>query len=612
MDLGRLLDPLDPAQREAVTTTAAPLAIVAAAGSGKTMVLTRRIAYRIATGTADAAHVLALTFSREAAGELRRRVRRLDIRQPIEAGTFHAVALRLLRDRALANNRAAPVVALDRRNLLADALGELRLRLDPSGVAADIDWARARRVTPSGYAAAVRNVHRRSTLPPARYADVVAAYEQQKRKRGVVDFDDMLEGMLSAMREPVYAEAIRWRFRHFFVDEAQDLNPLQHAVLEAWRGGRDDICLVGDPRQAIYGWNGSDPRLLADVETSYPGVTVVRLSTNYRCSPSVVRGAAAVLEQAGMPDDSVSDAPSGPPLQATTCVDEADEARHAAVVASTAAAASSANHVAVLARTHEQLEQVGLALAARGVATARGAGRSPFDRVLAEAYRMGARAELAEWAAMRTEHDDMVVRAVANEADRFLTSARTGTFRSWIEARQPFDDSDLRGGEAVTLATFHAAKGREWDHVVILGMNDGLVPHSSAVSAEQRAEEARLTYVAITRARRAVTLISTESRRGATAADSPWLAAIRTAGAAERGVPAPADLQRRPRVEDPTVPWAEWRHRIARAAGIEDEAVCPDHILRQMADDPPADDAELAQRMGITVAAAARLPSPPR
>src|SRR5687767_8366294 len=126
-----LLRGLDPEQRLAVMTDAGPLAIIAAAGSGKTTVLTRRIARRILDGSADASHVLALTFTREAAGEMRRRLRRLDVREHVEAGTFHAVALRLLRDRALTNRTAPPTVASDRVRLVREVLTETRTPVEP-------------------------------------------------------------------------------------------------------------------------------------------------------------------------------------------------------------------------------------------------------------------------------------------------------------------------------------------------------------------------------------------------------------------------------------------------------------------------------------------------
>ncbi|MFZ9629204.1 MAG: UvrD-helicase domain-containing protein, partial [Ilumatobacteraceae bacterium] len=216
-----LLRGLDAAQVRAVTTDASPLAVIAAAGSGKTTVLTRRIAHRILTESAAPRHVLALTFTRDAAGELKRRLRRFDLRTPVEAGTFHAVALRLLRDRAEAAGQAPPQVATDRLRLVREVLTELRLRADATAVAADIDWARARLVAPSEFERAVRSARRRSSVPAARLGDIVAAYEQLKRRRGVVDFDDLLERVAVALEtDPAWADAVRWRVRHRFVGEA--------------------------------------------------------------------------------------------------------------------------------------------------------------------------------------------------------------------------------------------------------------------------------------------------------------------------------------------------------------------------------------------------------
>jgi DNA helicase-2/ATP-dependent DNA helicase PcrA len=189
-----LVTGLDPQQVAAVTSTASPLAIVAAAGSGKTTVLTRRIAYRVATGSADTRHLLALTF--------RRRLYRLELREPVDTGTFHSVALRLLRDRALANHQAPPQVSNDRVGLLRTVLQELRLKADPSSVAgagADIDWARARLIAPADFSGIARLHRRRTTIPTNRYSDVVQAYEQLKRRRGVLDFDDLLGDLLTAM-----------------------------------------------------------------------------------------------------------------------------------------------------------------------------------------------------------------------------------------------------------------------------------------------------------------------------------------------------------------------------------------------------------------------------
>ncbi|MEI8238643.1 MAG: ATP-dependent helicase, partial [Actinomycetota bacterium] len=398
MSADQLLSGLDAAQREAVTSTAAPLAIIAAAGSGKTTVLTRRIAYRVASEHVHARHVLALTFTRDAAAELKRRLRRFDLREPVEAGTFHSVALRLLRDRALARHQAAPQLSNDRMALVRAALQQVQVRAEPFAAAADLDWARARLVTPAQYEGACRLNSRRSTVPPAKYAEFHDVYEQLKRKRGVVDFDDMLSQLLQALRtDAQWAEGVRWRYRHFFVDEAQDLNPLQHAVLEALRDGRADLCLVGDPRQAIYGWNGADHTTLSEVQHRYPGITVVELHANYRCSPQVVRAAAAALTASGQLDPARSERADSEPVRIASFATEADEADGIARHIRDLMHQRRGRDLAVLARTNEQVSVLQQALTAYGIPTERSAGRSPLDRMVNEALRCTNRDQLAAW-----------------------------------------------------------------------------------------------------------------------------------------------------------------------------------------------------------------------
>ncbi|HAP75420.1 MAG TPA: hypothetical protein DCR14_04995, partial [Acidimicrobiaceae bacterium] len=536
-----LLRGLDASQREAVASPASPIAVIAAAGSGKTTVLTRRIAYRVATDDAAARHVLALTFTRDAASELRRRLRRLDLRDPVEAGTFHSVALRLLRDRAMAANSAPPRVADDRLRLLREVLTEVRLRAEPTAVMADIDWSRARLVAASDYDRAIRQSRRRGTVPPGRFAEVVAAYEALKRRRGVVDFDDLLHGVLNAFEsDGEWAAAVRWRFRHLFVDEAQDLNPLQHRMLEALRGGRADLCLVGDPRQAIYGWNGADPSVLEEVDRHVPGVTVVRLATNHRCSPQVVRAGAAALHAAGQADDSASSRPDAAAVEVMRIADEHREAAEIALRVSTLLRHRSPSDLAVLARTNEQVAAIDAALRAAGVATERAAGRSPLDLVVREAVRTMSREALAVWADEQFDHADPLRRRVAEEADRFLASGEVGGFRAWIDSHSPFDDLDDTGGQAaVAVLTFHAAKGREWWGVFVAGVEEGLVPHASAASPAQMAEEARLLYVAITRASHQLVLSAAAQRNGRASEPSRWLQAVAATAAADAPAPPP-------------------------------------------------------------------------
>lgn len=601
-----LLAGLDAQQVEAVTTQAAPLAIIAAAGSGKTTVLTRRIAYRVLEGQAQARHVLALTFTRDAAGELKRRLRRFDLREPVEAGTFHAIALRLLGDRALAANTRPPHVAPDRGRLVRECITQLRLSVEVGGALADIDWARARLITPDAYDSACRKARRRSAIPPGRFTEFVQAYEQLKQRRGVVDFDDLLDQVVRAMRtDHQWAEGIHWRYRHFFVDEVQDLNPLQHSMLEALRGGRPDVCLVGDPRQAIYGWNGADPGLLGEVERTYPGVTIVRLGANYRCTPQVVHAGTAVLTAAGQPDDTESQRPPGAPVAVRNFTDERAEALAVAAHVRGLIHLRPGSDFAVLARTNEQLTVIDKALTAAGIATERSVGRSPLERALAAACRC-TREQLAEWTERAFAEGDDIERRVAEEADRFLAAGATGSLRAWVDARTPFDDltADDRS-EAVSLLTFHAAKGREWWGVVVAGVEEGLVPHSSAISEAQLAEEARLLHVAVTRAAEHLVVTHADNRGRRPVQPSRWLEALTAAGLRDTEVVAPPT--RTPRVVDPLVPYREWRTSVARASGLVDVAVCTDRVLRSLAAEPPTSTAELAHRLGITETAAARL-----
>jgi DNA helicase-2/ATP-dependent DNA helicase PcrA len=608
VDLDRMLAGLDPQQREAVTTDAAPLAVIAAAGSGKTRVLTARIAHRIASGSAHPSHVLALTFTRDAAGELHRRLRRLDLRERIEAGTFHSVALRLLRDRALATHQAPPVVAQDRHRLVREALTELKLRVDVPTAVAEIDWARARRIEPHTYASQVRAERRRTAFPADRFVELAERYRAVKRARGVIDFDDLLERCLAAIEtDPTFAEVVRWRFRHLFVDEAQDLNPLQHALLEAWRGGRADLCLVGDPRQAIYGWNGADHRLLAEVEQRFPGITVVHLSGNYRCAEPVVEVGRAVLATVDMPDDSESRVGTGPAVRVRAF--ESEQAEAAGVADEVRRLAGQVGgrmaSVAVLARTNDQLTAIAAALEQRQVPLRRAGGRRPIDTVVAEASRCTNREQLAVWADEHAVSSDEVRRRVAEEVDRFLASGESGTLRAWLERRDALVDLDTDDDDRVDLLSFHAAKGREWDAVVVAGVETGLVPHSSAVSAAQRAEEARLLYVAVTRASHHLVLTHAASRHGRTSTPSPMLPAIEEVLTDGTTAPPPAEL--RTRSGDPYAAVREWRHAVARIAGVDDRAVCSDRVMRSLHDDPPATLDELARRLAISPQAASRL-----
>ncbi|MCU1343770.1 MAG: uvrD2, partial [Acidimicrobiia bacterium] len=294
-----LLGDLDDAQRRAVTIEAAPLAILAGAGSGKTRVLTRRIAHRVATGTADASHTVVLTFTRRASAELSHRLLSLGLRERVVCGTLHSVAWSVLQQRWLDQGRR-PLTLLDQPGrILAPIIRQAAVRIPVDELVAEIDWARARLIAPDDYAGAARGDQRRTTLPPQEIAELYATYEKTKRAKRLVDFADLLSHCAGAIdRDREFAEVMRWRFRHFFVDEFQDMNPLQFRLVRTWLGARRDLCVVGDPNQSIYGWNGADHQLLQRFSDHFPDATTVRLDANYRCSRPILLAASAVL-----PDD---------------------------------------------------------------------------------------------------------------------------------------------------------------------------------------------------------------------------------------------------------------------------------------------------------------------
>ena len=623
VDGATLLGDLDAEQRAAVTTPSTLVAVIAAAGSGKTRVLARRIAYRIATGTADARYTLALTFTRQAAGELRRRLRAAGLREWVAAGTFHSVALGVMRQRWADEGRPAPNVANDRHRLIAEVAGKCPV----ATIAAERSWCAARGIEPDGYVAAARAARRHCGIPPATVAHVLAGYETTKRRRGVIDVDDLLLVLLRELRgDPNFAEVIRWRFRHVLVDEAQDLNPVQFGLLRQLVAGRHDLFLVGDPTQAIYGFNGADPSLLVDVDRHLPGVEVVRLSTNRRSTPQIVTSGLHVLSASGQRGDAVSGRDDGPAVEVYGAADEqAEAALVGRFVAAQPAHLLGGGQVAVLARTHEQLATLHSALVAGGVAVRQQAipPRSPLASAVAAAASLRSAAQLRAWA-----HDvlepapppvgatmapgEQAERQVAAAALEFLREQPYGDgneFRSWIATSDVFSQPGSKVG--VELLTFHAAKGREWHTVVVTGVETGLVPHRSATTLEDRAEEARLLHVALTRAADHLVVTYAERRRGYARKQSPLIAGLPIEAAPV--VAPPRLVDHSPDVVAlRTDSLQAWRRTAARAAALLPAQICSDADLTAIAAAPPSSPADLSTLASFGPVTAARVFEPIR
>lgn len=373
-----LLDGLDDAQRAAVTNPTDPVCVLAPAGSGKTRVITRRIAWRARQADLDVRRALAITFTTRAARELTDRLRALSGRDTATTGTFHAIALGLIRDHHRERRTAEPVV-LDRPEALLTGLVPRRHRGSSAAIAAEITWATARGIGPEGYESAARSDGRRPPVDPSAVAEVFAHYVEAKRRRGVLDFDDLIgESVRLLGSDPVFARAQHWRYRHFFVDEYQDVNPMQQRLLGALLAGRDDLFVVGDPNQAIYGFNGADAGHLIGFADRHPQATVIELTENHRSTREIVRIGDAVLDRPG---------PGSRRFGATTCsVTATDDAENEALaIARRLRGEHTPGHPwraqAVLVRTHAQMRPIVEVLERSGIPVAASDDPSPRDAV---------------------------------------------------------------------------------------------------------------------------------------------------------------------------------------------------------------------------------------
>ena len=545
----RALIDLDDHQREAVLAVRGPVCVLAGAGSGKTRVITHRIAYGVDSGMYSPSRVMAVTFTTRAAGEMRGRLRSLGI-EGVSARTFHAAALAQLNYfwPTVAGGEPAPPVQPNQVRVLSDAASGLRLNLDGAtlrDVASEIEWRKVTLRTIEDYARAGRPGLGR--LSPDAVVALHEAYEKLKDERRQLDFEDILlacAGMIES--EPRVARAVREQYRHFTVDEYQDVSPLQERLLELWLGERNDLCVVGDASQTIYSFAGADPRFLLDFERHHPGALMVRLERNYRSEPAVLatanalmRGRPGALElvsaNAAVSDEAAGSAATGasrparaPASSAMHPDDDAEAAAVARDIKRRLDAGETAEGFAVLYRAHSQSAALQRALAAENIAATVLGGKRFFelpevrDAVLVlrgESVAGGSGDLVPVVRDLLRSRGYTETPPPAGGALRDAWEARSTLLRLAEDAppgttlRAFTDDLQARardqhdpGLRTVTLATIHAAKGLEWDRVHVIGLSEGLLPISYARGLEQIDEERRLLYVAITRARRSVSL----------------------------------------------------------------------------------------------------------
>ncbi|MBA8817332.1 DNA helicase-2/ATP-dependent DNA helicase PcrA [Microbacterium halimionae] len=525
-------DGLDEEQTEAVRTLRGPVCVLAGAGTGKTRVITRRIAHGVDTGAYSPGRVMAVTFTAKAAGEMRGRLRALGV-VGVSARTFHAAALAQLNFFWPTIAGDAPPSLIDNKvRLLAHAADEVGLHPDTPtlrDVASHIEWRKVTmRSIEDGLAERPDGVGR---LSGAALADLQRSYERVKDARRQLDFEDVLlacAGMIES--EPRVAKAVREQYRHFTVDEFQDVSPLQNRLLELWLGDRRDICVVGDASQTIYSFAGAQPHFLLDFERRYEDAHVVRLQQNYRSSPQVVAVANSLMR--GRPGALVLSAASAAPAPtpvATAYPDEVAEARGvAAAVAAQVRDGIPVEDIAVLYRAHSQSPEIITALSDASISTTVLGGKRFFDLPEVRQAIMALRA--ASVAPQQHGFRDAVrdvLRSLglvdeappAGGALREAWEARSAILRLAEEAAagvtlREFADQLLARAKdqhepsmrTVTLSTLHAAKGLEWKHVYFVGLAEGQLPISYATTFEQIDEERRLAYVGITRAEQTLSL----------------------------------------------------------------------------------------------------------
>jgi DNA helicase-2/ATP-dependent DNA helicase PcrA len=619
----RLLSTLNPAQREAVETLEGPLLVLAGAGTGKTRVITTRIAYLIDQGVPPSS-ILAVTFTNKAAGEMKERVGALvgAAARDLTVGTFHAFCVRVLRahGEALGLSRSFTICdSSDQLSAVKSVMRELRVQetaMHPTALLARISLAKNRMQTPiAGDNDLVAMVWQR--------------YQQHLARSRALDFDDLLLETVRILKErPQIRDLCRRKYQYLLVDEYQDTNHPQYEIVHEIAAKHRNLCVVGDDDQSIYGFRGADIQKILGFHRDFKGATVVRLETNYRSTRPILEAANSVIRH--NPDRHVKSLVSavgeGAPVRLTRLADESIEAQFVAeeigkLVRSREARLS---EVAVLFRTQVQPRPFEAEFRARGLpyvlvggmsffdrkevrdvisflkvalnpddesallriinTPPRGIGKTTLDRILAFATAEGIslsrafeRAEEIEGAsdatiaAYREFRDrltgtgiesathDLVsrfgrlletvdyksevrrlytdpmtrearwagVEEMLNFAENYTRRAESPTLAGFLEelaltsVDEPTDKESP--GEAVTLMTLHAAKGLEFPHVFLVGMEEGLLPHARAVADGGAAEERRLAYVGITRAMKTLTLsfVSERAKYGKRVAAMP-------------------------------------------------------------------------------------------
>ena len=608
-----LLEGLNEAQKDADLTTQGPLLILAGAGSGKTKTLTHRVALLIAREGVWPSRILAVTFTNKAAKEMRERLSYL-LKQPNDRsfmpwmGTFHSICVRLLRMDGSAIGVPRNFVIYDeddRQGLIKQAMKTLSIsdkEIKPSAVSGAISGAKNSLVSPEDYEASAQYPFQKNI------AKVYMEYEKRRKQAQALDFDDLL---LEAVRLLSDVAEIRdkWRqqFQYILIDEYQDTNAAQYALVKLLLNDQQNICVVGDDWQSIYSWRGADFTNILNFERDFPGAKVVKLEQNYRSTGNILEAAHQVITKNTQRTDKRlwTDSGDGAPVQVHGVYDDAEEARQVAdrISAQVTIGARRYSDFVVLYRTNAQSLTLERALLQLRVPYQIIGGVRFYDRKVVKDV-------LAYVKLLYQPHDRMSFTRIANvptrgvgatSLDRFLVwqsqsgltiieamqrmasepvvtgKARTALatlgeklfalqqriedtdpaelveaivtavgYRDYISDGSPQSEDNLENigslisdaqnftaladfleevslmssvdsqtsDDKVVLMTLHAAKGLEFPVVFMVGMEEGLLPHSRVFESgpAELEEERRLCYVGMTRAREELHLSYAYSR----------------------------------------------------------------------------------------------------
>jgi DNA helicase II / ATP-dependent DNA helicase PcrA len=518
VDHPEIFQGLNPEQRHAVEAVRGPVCILAGAGSGKTTTITRRIANQVVSERFAPAAILAVTFTDKAAGEMRSRLASLGV-EGVRARTFHSAALAQLSNLAAEQpGRILPSKAVALRQIANSLPKPYRFR--PAGdLATEIEWAKNRRVGPGDYLGSLDG--HEPPIPADLMANVYRRYESGKEQRGLIDFEDVLELTIQMFQnEPWTRDKFIARYQAFTVDEYQDVNLLQETLLREWVAGRDDLCVVGDDYQSIYGFTGATPRYLLDMPSRFANTEVIRLESNYRSTPEVLSVANRLVPKLEGAEKVLRTTREGGAQPALRSFSNPGAETRFLISRIKELASDGVPHeqIAILYRVNFRSEDYEEVLAAEAIpfqvkdgaflnrATARhmlaSMKRSTATSVAADVRALADRAGYLEDVPDGVGDQEMTRQQDMSRflrlAEEFEDGSKTGAeFAADIEARFGTEGE----GRGVNLMTLHRAKGLEFDAVFLPRLENGELPFKRSRSPEAIAEERRLFYVGMTRAK---------------------------------------------------------------------------------------------------------------